>query len=234
MVNKEFWIKHYRGEWDWANWQEQGHGGGREEGGIDRQCCGPLPLPCMCNDPNYPSESPSPTPHPQTTEKHSTQWQTEDIRVIVPKHAPLQNDPLRSLPSFSFPSPVSVSLPSSRSKPMNGCAGYLIIATLFQPHMVVEDKSPPFFLQVETESPLCCNHIPQWARSIGPPTQRLPYESHILTKLQTSCVLQKVPPNQRMSVSGPPRRKYLPTRCKDLDLLMVCAVTLYFLYSGEI
>lgn len=79
----------------------------------------------------------------------------EDTRVIVPKHPPLQNDPLCSLPSFSFPSPFSAP-PSSRSKPMHGRAGYLIITPL--PTWLLRPNPLPSFSRL-TQRGLCCSEL---------------------------------------------------------------------------
>lgn len=143
-----------RNYWEWGGneiWsvcRRKGRGGKREElisGVVD----------------HYPRHAcvialitPSLTHHPQTTDKLSTQWQTEDIRVLVPKHAALQNDPVPPpAPKFLISSLFSASL-LSRFRPVPGGAESFIIVPLIYPHMVVENKSPPFFLQVDTESPL--------------------------------------------------------------------------------
>lgn len=81
----------------------------------------------------------------------------EDTGVIVPKHPPLQNDPVCSLISHS-PFPPRFLPPhthTSRSKPMHGRAGYLIITSPpSSPTRLLKPDRPPFFLQVDTESPL--------------------------------------------------------------------------------
>lgn len=88
----------------------------------------------------------------------------EDTRVIVPKHPPLQNDPLCSLLPFSFPSPFSVPPPLislqtnawtcwilDNNPPLPAPHGYWSqIPSLLSPGWHRE----PFVV-------LSCNHIPQ-------------------------------------------------------------------------
>lgn len=136
----------------WVNRFGSGGGQRREEGGIDQQCRGPLHLPCMCNDPNYPSQSASPSPSLQNPR------QTLDSMTTCRTQGSLCQSVLPCKMPFSFPSPLSAATPSTTlhpsPNPMHGHAGYLIISPLFQFYMVVGAKSPPFFLQVDTKSSL--------------------------------------------------------------------------------
>lgn len=155
-----------------------------------------------------PLNCPLPTHHPPAPNKHSTQWQTEDIGVIVPERAP----PSAKRSPLLFPSNLISQFFGGVSRPPVGSKTNARMhwkldnkpPPTFQPHMVVEDKSPLLFPQVDTESPLllceAITHLSKPALAVPLPKDP-PYELYIPNKATLALCFSKGPPKWCMCLS---------------------------------
>lgn len=120
--------------------------------GIDQWCCGPLHLPCMCNDPNYPSKLPPPPP--KLPNKHSSERQAGGHKGHCDEPTP--------------PPPLSAKwspLHSSHLLFPNQCMdalGYLIINPLFPTTPSCPPTSSPGWHR-KAFVRWSCDHILQYA-----------------------------------------------------------------------